>query len=141
MRTTYFLLLSFAAIWFLSVSAQKEIDGDKLIGIWKLEKHIFTEKEEKKQCTFHIHFPILQLSKDSTYSIKLKGKLIEMGKWTFKKNNIIWFYNCKDMPDDPSVIIKDRGSLVLSVKSSELKLMEHQCNPKISGESVYNRVQ
>src|SRR3972149_470307 len=114
MKTIHLLLLTLAFALFAFV--QKAIDPDNLTGVWKMEKHSYFIKEAvngkvkdiEKVCDFGIHFPILQLSKENTYSIKLKGKLIEMGSWSFKKPDTIHFYNRKDMPDDPLIVLVDR---------------------------------
>ncbi|MCC7302075.1 MAG: hypothetical protein IT233_05490 [Bacteroidia bacterium] len=127
---------------------QKAIDPHNLVGLWKMDKHTYIIKEMVKgkdkdvehECDFGIHLPMLQISKDSTYSIKLKGKVIEMGKWTFRGTSTLKFYDCKDMPDDPAVTIDPREMEVLKASSSELRLKEYQCSQKFIGTSVYKKL-
>ncbi len=133
----------------LAFTTQKAIDPDNLIGVWKMEKHSYFIKEAvngkvkdiEKVCDFGIHFPILQLSKENTYSIKLKGKLIEMGAWKFKAPDTIHFFNRKDMPDDPLIVLDDRKINVIKANSSELRVKEHQCSERVAGQSIYGKVQ
>ena len=143
------IFLSLVAFFLLSATLQKTIEKDKLIGMWKLEKHTYTvleavngkEKIVEHTCDFHLHYPILQLSKENTYSIKLKGKVIEMGSWNFQAPDTISFVNRKEMPNDPLLVLDDRKVAVTKVSSSELRIMEHQCSERTAGESVFGKVQ
>lgn len=133
---------------FIILSFQKTIDPDKLPGMWKMDKHTYLIKEAingkikdvEHECDFGVHFPILQISADNSFSIKLKGKVIEKGNWGFKAPDTLWFKNRRELPDDPLLILDDRKIQVIKVSGSELLLKEHQCKEKFIGTSVYKRL-
>lgn len=141
-------LLPILALIAISASYQDSMDPDKWIGMWKMDKHTYLIKEAIKgkikdvehECDFGVHFPILQISADNSFSIKHKGKVIEKGNWGFKAPDTLWLKNRKALPADPLVNLEDRRIQVIKVSGSELQLKEHQCSQKFIGTSVYKKL-
>ena len=125
------------------VSFQSPVDKALLTGTWKLSSHFYvedTKKITKHYCDLTDYSPEITLMADGSYSVALKGKTIQKGKWKINSGNTLFYYNNQDVPDDPKVTIADHGVAILMLDKESLMLREVGCNEAIEGKSTYTKM-